>query len=91
MEYNSQEEKNDLVMVKLSYNNEIYELPVSLSLTSCQLRESLFSKFNLNNSHILTYKNSRITKNDELPLYILFKDDKNPFLFINDCKPFYLH
>jgi hypothetical protein len=71
-------------MAKLSYNNEIYEIPVSLSLTSSQLRESLFSKFNLNNSHILTYKNSRITKNDELPLYILFKDDKNPFLFIND-------
>ena len=85
MEYNSQKKKEDLVMAKLSYNNEIYEIPVSLSLTSSQLRESLFSKFNLNNSHILTYKNTRITKNDELPLYILFKDDKNPFLFINDC------
>jgi len=85
MEYNSKEEKDDLIMAKLSYNNELYEIPVSLSLTSSQLRESLFSKFNLNNSHILTYKNSRFTKNDELPLYILFKDDKNPFLFINDC------
>ena len=43
-----------------------------------------FSKFNLDDSYILTYKNQRLSKNDFSFAYMIFKNDSNPLLFIND-------
>jgi hypothetical protein len=53
-------------------------------ISASELRKNIFSKFNINDSYILTYKNKKIIKNDSIPLSILFKDDNNPLLFIND-------
>ena len=38
----------------------------------------------MNNFYILTYKNQRISRNDFTPAYIMFNNDLNPILFIND-------
>ena len=76
--------KNLELILKLNYNNQLYEIPVEKDIKVNELRQGIFSELNLNNSFILTYKNQKIGKNDLTPLYILFKDDQNPLLFIND-------
>ena len=76
--------KNPELILKLNYNNQLYEIPVEKDIKVNELRQGIFSELNLNNSFILTYKNQKIGKNDLTPLYILFKDDQNPLLFIND-------
>ena len=70
--------------IKISHNNEIYEIQIEKNLRANELREMIFSKFNLNNFYILTYKNQRISRNDFTPAYIMFNNDLNPILFIND-------
>ena len=70
--------------IKISHNNEIYEIQIEKNLRANELREIIFSKFNLNNFYILTYKNQRISRNDFTPAYIMFNNDLNPILFIND-------
>ena len=72
------------LMIRLSYNNQIYEISADVNTKANELRKHIFSQFNLNNSFILTYKNKKILKNDLTPLNILFNDDFNPLLFIND-------
>ena len=73
------------ITIKLSYKNQLYEIPTQKDIKINELREDIFSKLNLNDSFILTYKNQKILKNDLTPLEIFFKDDINPLLFINDC------
>lgn len=81
---NKQENNPNSMKIKISYNNEINEIIVNLKINTAQLKEIIFTKFNLDNSYILTYKNQKITKNDSQALSILFKNDANPLLFIND-------
>ena len=81
---NKNENYLDSLIVKLSYNNQIYEIPADIETKANELRRYIFSKFNLNNSFILTYRGKRISKNDFTPLHILFDNDWSPFLFIND-------
>ena len=78
-------EKNiDSITIKLSYNNQLYEISTQKDIKINELRKNLFCKFNLNDSFIITYKNQKILKNDFTPLELFLKDDINPILFIND-------
>ena len=81
---NSQEKNHNSIIIKVNYNNNLYELETITTISASELRKNIFSKFNINDSYILTYKNKKIIKNDSIPLLILFKDDNNPLLFIND-------
>ena len=81
---NSQQKNQNSITVKVNYNNNLYELETTTTISASELRKNIFSKFNINDSYILTYKNKKIIKNDSIPLLILFKDDNNPLLFIND-------
>ena len=78
------EHKNESIIIKLSYNNQFYEIPVEKDIKANELRKVIFSKLKLSDSYILTYKNIKITKNHFIPLNILFKYDPCPLLFIND-------
>ena len=78
------ENDNVPITIKLSYKNQLYEIPTQKDIKVNELREYIFSKLNLNDSFILTYKNQKILKNDFTPFEIFFKDDINPLLFIND-------
>ena len=80
------ENKNESIIIKLSYNDKLYEIPVEKDIKANELRQVIFSKLKLNNSYILSYKNIKITKNHLIPLNILFKYDPSPLLFINDNK-----
>ena len=80
------ESKNESIIIKLSYNNQFYEIPAEKNIKANELKQDIFSKLKLNNSYILTYKNQKIKKNDFTPLHILFKYDPSPLLFINDNK-----
>ena len=80
---NSQEDKKNSIKIKLNYNNNIYEMETKTIISASELRKNIFSKLNIDDSFILSYKNQKI-RNDSIPLLILFKDDKNPLLFIND-------
>ena len=84
MRYNSKEKNDNSITIKLNYNNEVYNIPILLTKSCSQLREDIFNKFNIDNSYILSYKNIMITKDDLSPVSILFKNDKNPLMFIND-------
>ena len=82
---NSQENNNqNSIKIKLNYNNNIYEIETKTTINASELRQNLFSKFNIDDSFILSYKNQKIRKNDSIPLLILFKEDNKPLLFIND-------
>ena len=78
------DETKSQLTIKLNYKNEIYEISIEKNLRANKLREMIFSKFKLDDSYILTYKNQKISKNDFSFAYIIFKDDSNPLLFIND-------
>ena len=81
---NSQQKNQNSITIKVNYNNNLYELETTTTISASELRKNIFSKFNINDSYILTYKNKKIIKNDSIPLLILFKDDNNPLLFMND-------
>ena len=78
------DETKSQLTIKLNYKNEIYEISIDKNLRANKLREMIFSKFNLDDSYILTYKNQRLSKNDFSFAYMIFKNDSNPLLFIND-------
>lgn len=76
--------KIETIIIKVNYKNQIYGIPADKEVKANELRKNIFSSLNLKNSFILTYKNQKITNNDNTPLNILFKNDLNPLLFIND-------
>ena len=78
------ETNSESLMVKINYKNEINEISIDKNLKINKLREIIFSRYNLDDSYILTYKNQKISKNDFTPSNIIFKNDLNPLLFIND-------
>ena len=84
MIHNKDETNSESLTVKINYKNEIYEISIDKNLKINKLREIIFSKFDLDNSYILTYKNQKISKNDFTTSSIIFKNDLNPLLFIND-------
>ena len=84
MIYNSQENNPNSLKIKISYNNENYEFLIMRNINASQLRKNIFSKYNINNSYILSYRNIKIKENDSTPILTLFKNDPNPLLFIND-------
>ena len=75
---------NSTIKIKLNYNNSVYDIPISTEINSKALREYIFSKFNLDNNYKLLYKCKIINDKESVPLKILFKNDSNPILFIND-------
>ena len=81
---NSQENIDNSIIIKLCYNNNNYEVETSTKINASKLRQNIFSKYKINDSYILSYKNKIILKTDSTPLSILFKNDSNPLLFIND-------
>ena len=84
MIYHSQENNPNSIIIKLSYNDKYYELEISKEINAFQLRKKIFSKYNINDSYLLSYKNKKISKTDSTPLSILFQNDTKPLLFIND-------
>ena len=78
------EKKIETIILKLSFQNKIYEIPAEKDITAKELRQGIFANLKLNDSFVLTYKNHKITKNDFTPLNVLFNNDSNPLLFIND-------
>ena len=72
------------IKIKINYENKIYETSEYLSTNASELRQKVFSKLNIDDSHILSYKNKKISREDSSDLSILFDKDQNPLLFVND-------
>ena len=72
------------IKIKVSHDNKIYETSEYSTINASQLRKIIFDKLNLDDSFILSYKNKKILKDDSQQLSILFENDANPLLFIND-------
>lgn len=73
--------------IKINIYNKIDEITLSSDTLVSELKQSILNKYLLNpNNYYIFYKNTKITINDFRKISSLFKEDKNPFIFIISAK-----
>lgn len=88
MNFNKDNKIKDNFIVKVNYNNNIYDVETEKSLNLFQLKQKIFNIFSLkSNSYSLSYNGIKLSKEyNPVPLFIIFKSNNSPLLFINDSK-----
>ena len=75
---------SESIIIKINYNNNLYQIQFEKNKDAKELRYFILNKFNLDDSFILSYRNQKIAKDDFTPIHFLFKNDSDPLIFIND-------